>query len=249
MEQVTLDTTPVDQAEEDQKHDEEMVAKVDDTQEKILGKFDNVDALEKAYTELEKKLGSENDSKDPVEITKETSLEIETDEAQAVVEEAGLDFNSMMEEYTADGQLSDGSYTKLKEAGIPKEIVDQYIDGQVLKNEQTEAAVFEFAGGEEDYSNMVTWAKENLNENEIEFFNTTIASGNIDQIKMTVESVRARWSSNDEDGEVVGKSVVGNVDVFRSWPEVTEAMKDPRYAKDPAYRRDVEAKIGRSKNL
>jgi hypothetical protein len=42
---------------------------------------------------------------------------------------------------------------------------------------------------------------------------------------------------------VTGSQAQG--DVFRSNAELTTAMKDPRYATDPAYRNDV-AKLGRS---
>jgi hypothetical protein len=40
-----------------------------------------------------------------------------------------------------------------------------------------------------------------------------------------------------------GDAVVG----YRSTAELTTAMSDPRYAKDPAYRKDVEAKLAASK--
>jgi hypothetical protein len=35
-------------------------------------------------------------------------------------------------------------------------------------------------------------------------------------------------------------------DTFANWAQVKQAMSDPRYEKDPAYRKGVEEKIGRS---
>ena len=35
-------------------------------------------------------------------------------------------------------------------------------------------------------------------------------------------------------------------DVFKSVAQVTEAMNDPRYSKDPAFRKEVEDKLARS---
>ena len=43
-----------------------------------------------------------------------------------------------------------------------------------------------------------------------------------------------------------GKPAKSAGDVFRSQPELVEAMADPRYDNDPAYRRDVMDKLSRS---
>ena len=36
---------------------------------------------------------------------------------------------------------------------------------------------------------------------------------------------------------------------FESWAQVTEAMRDPRYDKDEAYRRKVEQRLAVSQNI
>ena len=43
-----------------------------------------------------------------------------------------------------------------------------------------------------------------------------------------------------------GKPAGSNRDVFRSQAEVVQAMSDPRYDRDPAYRSDVFEKLERS---
>ena len=43
-----------------------------------------------------------------------------------------------------------------------------------------------------------------------------------------------------------GKPAQSSGDVFRSQPELVEAMSDPRYDRDPAYRQDVIEKLDRS---
>ena len=45
---------------------------------------------------------------------------------------------------------------------------------------------------------------------------------------------------------VTGKAPAQKSDAFRSQAEVVEAMSDPRYDKDSAYRRDVMEKLERS---
>ena len=45
---------------------------------------------------------------------------------------------------------------------------------------------------------------------------------------------------------LTGKAAAETPDVFRSQAEVVQAMSDPRYDNDPAYRNDVFEKLGRS---
>jgi hypothetical protein len=52
---------------------------------------------------------------------------------------------------------------------------------------------------------------------------------------------------NGYEGEMLtGKAAQPQSDVFRSQAEVVQAMSDPRYDSDPAYRNDVFQKLGRS---
>jgi hypothetical protein len=69
-------------------------------------------------------------------------------------------------------------------------------------------------------------------------------------VKMAVKGLKARYA--EEVGFEPKKSVKGATSsktgggTYRSWAEVEKDMRDPRYSSDPAYRRDVEQKLGRS---
>ena len=100
-------------------------------------KFNSVEELAKSYSELEKKLGEQSqptkESVDPVsqaEIKKEEQPKSDLDIATKAVDSAGLNMDSLAEEYAKDGKLADGSYKSLEKAGIPKEYVDRFIAGQ-----------------------------------------------------------------------------------------------------------------------
>ena len=54
---------------------------------------------------------------------------------------------------------------------------------------------------------------------------------------------------NEPQQMINGDSVETLSDVFESVAQVTEAMNDPRYDKDPAYRKQVEDKIARSTGI
>ena len=48
---------------------------------------------------------------------------------------------------------------------------------------------------------------------------------------------------------LTGKPPKSSGDTFRSQAEVIQAMSDPRYEKDPAYRQDLIEKLERSDNV
>ena len=45
---------------------------------------------------------------------------------------------------------------------------------------------------------------------------------------------------------LTGKAAKSSGDIFRSQAEVVQAMSDPKYDRDPAYRQDVYDKLERS---
>ena len=81
-------------------------------------KFNSVDELVKSYSELEKKLGEQSQptekSVDPVsktEVKEEVKAEqpkSDLDIATKAVDSAGLNMDSLAEEYAKDGKLGDG---------------------------------------------------------------------------------------------------------------------------------------------
>jgi hypothetical protein len=212
-------------------------------------KFASAEDFAKAYNELEKKQGTAK----PAEAAKPGSLEVPQTpaDARAQVEGAGLDFDAVTAEFTADGKLSEATYEKLAKAGINKTVADGYIAGQQALGEQIKADVFGVVGGEDSYVDMVTWAKDNLSPEDSKAYNAVMNSGDRAQMKLAVAGLQSRYvAANGSAPSLVGGSSGqgGNVsgDVFRSVAEMTTAMKDPRYATDPAYRKDVSDKLGRS---
>ena len=69
-----------------------------------------------------------------------------------------------------------------------------------------------------------------------------------EQIKMLMAGLQARYQSENgyEGRQLQGKPPSNSRDVFRSQQEVVEAIADPRYDRDPAYRNDVLEKLERS---
>jgi len=219
-------------------------------------KFNSVEELAKSYSELEKKLGEQSqptkESVDPVskaEIKKEEQPKSDLDIATKAVDSAGLNMDSLAEEYAKDGKLADGSYKSLEKAGIPKEYVDRFIAGQQAIADQQSASVKSMVGGTEAYDSMSEWASNNLSETEKQAYNTAVNSKDLEAVKLAVVGLKARYaqSTGSEPKLVEGKASPSGEQGFSSWAQVTQAMSDPRYAKDPAYQAEVKNKLANSK--
>lgn len=204
--------------------------KVDDAPaEPLLGKFQTVEDLAKAYSELEKKLGSgevqaaKSVSEEDLKINPKTSADPEHN---------AVDMEAL-----------------LKSGTITQDMFDTYVAGQEAATSKFQADVYAAAGGEDQYNDLIGWAAENMSEAEIDTFNELLNSGNASAVKLAVSGLSAQRGSTGavEPSRNIAGGTPPSADVFQNWAQVHEAMNDPRYSKDPAYNAEVVAKIGRSK--
>ena len=233
----------------------------DDRPEWLPEKFKSAEDLAKAYGELEKKFSSRgketadetNSETDTEETTEEKTPETTTeDEARQVTKEAGLDFDELSNSYWEKGELDAAHYAKLEKAGIPKEIVDQYIAGQEALVSTTRNTVFNAVGGEERYNDMTSWAADNLSEAEVNAYNRAVNSGDISASMMAVKGLKARFDADagfEPTRQVRGETAKAGATTYRSIAELEKDMSDKRYWNDSAFRKDVERKLARSNIL
>ena len=242
---------------------EELVAQ----QEGLLaGKYKDAAELEKAYVELQSKLG-EKGNKDSGEVgdTKDSS-EVESEETTEEAEEtpqtspAAELITSASDEFSEKGELTPETIEKFSSMSS-KELVEAYLEVQdSLPQVQSQAAdiadaqvndIKNFAGGEQAYSNLVNWAGENLGQADIDAFDQIVGTGSVEAIKLAVSGLKSQYdNANGYEGQMyTGKAPKTSQDTFRSQAELVAAMSDRRYDNDPAYRQDVIAKLERSDNL
>ena len=236
------------------------------TEQLFAGKYKTAEDLEKAYGELQKKLGEKGDEdseeagdSEPAESEETTEEAEETTQPSAAAEL----ITSASEEYASnDGKLSPETLEKFSSMSS-QELVEAYMkvqsnlpQGDLLDNtgDISDATVNEiknYAGGDESYSNMVQWASENLESGAVEAFDNIVNTGSVDAIKLAVNGLKAQYQNSVgfEGTMVTGKAPVEQKDVYRSQAELVAAMSDRRYDNDPAYRQDVIAKLERSDNL
>lgn len=169
--------------------------------------------------------------------------------AKEALEGTGLNLSDFEAEFATNGKLSDTSYDALAKAGIPRANVDAYIEGMAAKAELAKQAIYTSVGGEQSYTNMIAWASTNLTEGEKAAYNEAINTANPEKYMLALNGLKARYEGavGKEPALVTGKAAGTTDGTFGSWKEVSLAMQDPRYGKDPAYRREVETKLQASK--
>ena len=238
---------------ENPEHVKEMLEKVEGSQqdperpEWLPQKFKSPEDMAKAYSALEGKLGKgEETTEQTTEQVEATGEESQTEVAE-LLDSKGLDFDVFAEEYAQNGELSDDAYTALEEAGFPKTMVDTWVAGQDALASQMATEIYSLAGGTEQYSGMIQWASDNLPEAEVDAFNATMETQDMNLISLAVQGLNARYRSEAEPKLLRGDTgTVSSGGRFESNAELTAAMSDPRYAKDPAYRQQVADKLAKS---
>ena len=227
----------------------------------IGGKFKSQDDLLKAYQELQKKLSKGEDldeDEEAPEGQEEGSEEVPEEEPEVSESEAAL--TRAADEYAAGGELSEKSLEARSQLDS-KDLIKAYVEfysKNAQKYEQArdlqateQQAIMNIAGGEEAYGEMMQWAAQTLDPQEIDSYNSVTNSGNVSAIKFAVEALKSRYVAEvgQERELVTGRKAPSKSKVFRSNAELARAIADPRYASDPAYRVDVEEKLARSGNL
>ena len=119
-------------------------------------------------------------------------------------------------------------------------------EGQ-LTEEQAEQ-LYEMVGGEKAYQSMLEWASQTLSKEEIEMYDSVMGAGNANSIYFAVQALSNKYSEavGSEGQLLTGRGAAESNAVFRSQSELVQAMNDPRYDNDPAYRSDVMTKLENS---
>jgi hypothetical protein len=217
-------------------------------------KFKTAEDMAKSYGELEKKLGaakpdaSTNDGKGPATVPVTPVPAVPAD-VLAVATAAKLDIAAMSTEFAQTGKLSDASMKSLTDAGLTADQVKSYVDGQTAIAAQTHAEIAAVAGGDDALKSVIEWAKANLSADDQAAYDAAIKTGNKGIVKMALAGVVSQYkaANGSPPAAPVNTAVPAATEEefpgFKSNAEMTKAMADPRYAKDPAYNAMVAKRV------
>ena len=221
----------------------------------LAGKYNNPQELEKAYLELQSKLGqSETDQAGEEGEGEEEGTNEEVSETSPAFD---LISQASEEYYSNDNTLSPETINKFS-AMSSTDIVNAYMES--IKNapaqQQQEVDIPDAqvnqiqnaVGGEKQYTNIVSWAANNLPEPTVVAYDNLVASGNVEAINLAMQGLKAQYDNafGNEGRTLQGKPPRSSGETFRSQAELVAAMADPRYDNDEAYRNDIIAKLDAS---
>ena len=217
------------------------------------GKYKSAQELEKAYIELQAKLGEKKED------TETASAEEQPEDTPKMSEGATLITDASKEYFDNGNKLSPETMAKFSSMSS-QDLIKAYMEVSQNPEFQQQGAppaeittsqinqIKNSAGGEQKYAQIVNWAKTNLPEDQITAFDEVVNTGSVQAIQLAVSGLKAEYdNANGVEGRMVtGKAPNNSGDVFRSQQELVAAMNDVRYDRDPAYRQDVIEKLDRS---
>ena len=248
------EVTSIDNLNADEQDSLKVGETMQEAQDNLLaGKYKNAQDLEQGYIELQKKLG-EGEAEEPVAEAEEEEYEGEEGEEDGSILDELWEYEINNEEFHEDAVAELQQMDPVDLANLHIEYRKQVEEQAVAPKDFTEAEMTELkgvVGGDENYQNMLQWAGANLNQQEIDMFDAVMQRGDALGAFFAIRSLAYRY--NDAAG-YEGKMLTGNApktsgSQYRSQQEVIQAMSDPRYESDPAYRKDIMDKLTRSPNV
>lgn len=213
-----------------------------------------VEALAKSYAELEK-AKSQTPPK-PAEAPLPGDPQAAIDQAAKTAEEAAkaaggdtskVNFTELSAEFAQNGSLSADSYSKLAAAGIPQNVVDQFIQGQTAVANAQVSEAYSLVGGAEQYKQMLQWATATLPKEDQLAYDRAVVADTATR-RMAIEALKAKYTAamGSDPKLTSGGAGAAASGAYQSRAEVTADMRDPRYKNDPAFRAQVERKLANS---
>jgi hypothetical protein len=217
----------------------------------LAGKYKDAQELETAYKELEKKLGEKSDEvSEEVNSEKEEETEVEDapeEDAESIIDrvfEAGKN-NQLNDDLLKE--LKGTSQEDLAKIALDLKRQNQDTQPQQLTDEDV-TKLKDVVGGDQNYSQIMSWAQDNISEQDIGMFDAVIDKGDPLACYFAVQALAYRYQeATGRDGQMVtGKAPKSTSDSFKSQAELIKAMEDDRYNDDPAYREALLSKLERS---
>lgn len=245
--------------------EQEQEQRQEDNPTLLAGKYKSPEDLERAYKELETKLGQQQSQPERQEsqadvYTEEAAKGIYGEEAVNQLAERGLSMAELMRTADSGGDISEHFDVLAEAFRVPRQVVENYVNqaGAVQAGAQaesvasglTETDTYELkamVGGEERFNELSDWAAKNLTKDALAEYNEAVDSGNKMAIKWALRTLQSKYQAPNA---VVEPKLYGGGDapgpqVFESQQQLMDAMNKRNdrgqimYEVDEAYRQKV----------
>jgi hypothetical protein len=190
--------------------------------------------MAKSYSELEKAR-----TQKPQDKAQDKPNETDA-AAQDAVKNAGLNWDDLGKKVATSGKLEDADYAALEKAGIPRDIVNNYIDLTSNALENARQATFTHVGkgdaakGKQVVEDAMKWAGANLAPEEIAFYNAQLSSKSW---KPALEAILSKMDQTRDEPDLLQGTGAGGEVGFASTYEMTTSHEQARRTRSQALRR------------
>ena len=177
------------------------------------GKYKSAQELEKAYIELQAKLGEKSEEK-----TETASAEEQPEDTPKMSEGATLITDASKEYYDNGNKLSPETMAKFSSMSS-QDLIKAYMEVSQSPEFQAQQGqppadisqsdinqIKNSAGGDQAYANIINWAKSNLPQEKITAFDEVVNTGSIQAIQLAVSGLKSEY---DNANGVEGRMVTG----------------------------------------
>lgn len=243
---------------------------------KLAGKFKSPEDLEKAYQELERKLGQkaekaapEAPAAEPEAYTTERGIEVYGETVAAAIEAAKINPFEMAAKLEAGEDVASFVDALVEKGKLPRALVETYLQGvrppaaaseaaeAVSLNEQPEAvaALRASVGGDEAFDQISRWAAANLSPEQKAEYQQAVDTGNVLAAQWALRAMQAMAGARKPEPDFLGGGTTASepADVYESrsdWQKeryAVDANGQELYVRDESYQKRVDAKHQRSK--
>lgn len=218
----------------------------------LAGKFKSPQDLEKAYQELQRKLGQRGQDPAaeestevpagpaPEEYTPELGKQLYGDTVATAIEAAEINPLEMAQKVEAGEDVSSYVDALVEKGGLPREVVQTYLDGvkpQQAAATDSQAAALSDAdvtelkaaiGGEEQFQKLSQWAMANFDQQEMADYNAAVNSSKA-AARFALRQLQARASATSGEGgkepQLIGGGTPAKTDAFETQQQAIEAMR------------------------
>ncbi len=143
------------------------------------------------------------------------------------------------------GEITEETQKLIEENGLGKHI-DMLVAGHQAIQDKNNQEIFSLVGGQESYSELQEWGKNNMDKDQQAAFNEALFSGNMHLAKLAVQGLKAQYvAQNGKAPELVlegGGSANESNRPFNSQMDYIKATQTQEYKHNPDYRRSIEQK-------
>lgn len=143
------------------------------------------------------------------------------------------------------GEITEETQKLIEENGLGKHI-DMLVEGHKAIQDKNNQEIFSLVGGQESYSELQEWGKNNMDKEQQAAFNEALFSGNMYLAKLAVQGLKAQYvAQNGKSPDLVlegGGSANESNRPFSSQMDYIKATQTQEYKHNPDYRQSVEQK-------